>query len=106
MKGKLATIIMGALCALLFCGMGVGICRWLCGENPYRHHEKYAKTMRVCELDKETDTVTMVDSNGNLWEMGGCEDWFVGDGCACIMDNNGTETIYDDVVVKATYERR
>lgn len=47
--------------------------------------------------------VTFTDFNGNMWSFYGAEDWEINDICAVIMDNNGTETIYDDIITSIRY---
>lgn len=49
------------------------------------------------------DTVYITDSTGNVWSFYGSEDWQTGDYAAMIMDNNGTDTIYDDVILQVCY---
>ena len=56
----------------------------------------------VTGVDRETDTVTWTDG-WNDWCFEGTEDWMVGDGIAAIMDDNGTETVTDDVIVSVRY---
>ena len=57
----------------------------------------------VQEINKETDTVTCADYNGNLWEFYGVEDWQEGDFATMIMDTCGTTNIFDDEIVKVEY---
>lgn len=57
----------------------------------------------VVEADAEKDVVTLEDGTGNLWAFEGVEDWELGDVCACIMGDNGTENISDDRIVSAKY---
>ena len=64
---------------------------------------QYAKTAKIIEVNRITDTVTCEDYNGNLWEFTECEDWEVGDIAALLMNNNGTESIYDDTIVEVRY---
>lgn len=64
---------------------------------------QYAKTAKIVEVNRITDTVTCEDYNGNLWEFTECEDWEVGDIAALLMNNNGTESIYDDTIVEVRY---
>lgn len=66
-------------------------------------HDYYALTTEVVEIDRVNDVVTCEDSNGNLWEFYGCEDWQEGDCASLLMDTCGTETIYDDEVCGTTY---
>lgn len=63
----------------------------------------YPLTTTVTEIKK--DTVTVEDSNGNLWSFNGAEDWEVGDGCALIMDDNSTSEIIDDKIISAKYQQ-
>ena len=63
----------------------------------------YPKTMYVTEISEELDIVTLEDFAGNLWEFCGIEDWAIGDICACIMDDNGTEGIEDDRIIDTRY---
>lgn len=58
----------------------------------------------VTETDDTTDTVTFTEPNGNRWSFEGVEDWCEGDKIAVIMDDNGTEDIYDDEIVSVRYK--
>lgn len=83
-----ALIVLYALCVFSACAPN---------EN------RYALTAQVVELDFDSDVVTCVDCNGNLWEFYGCEDWQIGDCVALLMNDNGTEKIFDDKIEKALY---
>ena len=63
----------------------------------------YARVAVVDSVDEATDIVVFVDSVGFLWEIEGIEDWFIGDAAALLMDNQGTNSIFDDVVIGAYY---
>lgn len=63
----------------------------------------YADTMVVTEVDYEGDVVTIADFNGFEWQFEGCEDWIEGDVCSVLMCDNGTEVIFDDVILSTTY---
>lgn len=66
--------------------------------------ELYPMSTIVAEVNRSTDTVTVEDFNGNLWEFDGAEDWAEGDIAALIMYDKGTpETVYDDVILTARY---
>lgn len=65
--------------------------------------EDYALTTKVVELDRENDVVVCKDFNGNLWEFYGCEDWQLGDIASLLMNNHGTEQIFDDEIELARY---
>lgn len=63
----------------------------------------YALTAVVAEVDRNNDTVTCEDYNGNLWVFDGAEDWEVGDCASLLMNSNGTAKIRDDAVEGAKY---
>ena len=63
----------------------------------------YPRTTEVVEIDREEDVVTCEDFCGRLWQFEGCEDWQVGDVCSLLMFTNGTEIVFDDVIVLARY---
>ena len=65
--------------------------------------EYYALTTCVVEVDRDNDIVTCEDSNGNLWEFYGCEDWQEGDCASLLMNDQGTPSIYDDAIEGARY---
>ena len=63
----------------------------------------YALTTVVIEVDRDNDTVTCEDYNGNLWEFYGAEDWVEGDCASLLMNSQGTQKIYDDTIEGAKY---
>ena len=65
---------------------------------------EYAKTTVVVEVDYTADEVHCVDFNGDEWVFTGCEDWMVGDYCSMVMNDMGTENIYDDEIVSCRYD--
>lgn len=65
---------------------------------------QYAKQGIVTEIDTQQDVVTFIDTQGRAWSFYGVEDWQEGDMLACIMDTQGTDTVYDDAVLCATYQ--
>lgn len=65
--------------------------------------ELYPETAKVVEVNYDTDTVTVETFMGFLFDFEGCEDWAVGDCASLIMDDNGTEKIFDDKIVMAQY---
>lgn len=77
----------------------------LCGVLAacYAPAKTYALTTEVVELDRENDVVVCEGFNGNLWEFYGCEDWQIGDIASLLMNDNGTDTIYDDEIITAHY---
>lgn len=77
------------------------ICQ-LYNANQQKH--LYPLSTTVTEI--ENDTVTVEDTNGNLWSFDGAEDWEVGDTCALIMDDNSTKDIRDDVIISTRYQGR
>ena len=66
-------------------------------------NQLYAMTTVV--TDYQDGTLYCEDFNGMVWTIE-CdqEDWMIGDICAMVMDNNGTDVIYDDVIVTYKYD--
>lgn len=64
----------------------------------------YPLSCYVDYIDYDNNIVTVVDfGTENEWEFEGVEDWMEGDICSMIMYDNGTQTIYDDEIVKVKY---
>lgn len=73
------------------------------GNNPINHGSEYPATMQIIGLNYESDVVTLQTSTGFIYMMDGCEDYSLNDYVALIMNDNGTENITDDIIVKARY---
>lgn len=69
--------------------------------NANRQNHLYLLTTTVTEVNN--DTVTVEDSNGNLWSFNGVEDCEINDSCTLVMDSNGTEYVTDDKILSETY---
>ena len=63
----------------------------------------YANTACVVAVSPGTDTVVVEDFSGNLWAFYGVEDWQIGDCVSLVMDDAGTEEIYDDEILSVRY---
>ena len=63
------------------------------------HAEIYPQVFMITDVIEESDTLTLMDFNGNAWEMKGIEDYMIGDMVAAIMNDNDTEIIYDDEII-------
>lgn len=63
----------------------------------------YPRTMYVDQINLKTNTVTLIDTIGFTWDFKSVEDWAEGDICSCIMYNNGTVNITDDIIVSTRY---
>ena len=63
----------------------------------------YPKTAVVVELCETEDLVIVADANGQHWCFSGMEDWCIGDLASMLMDDVGTEIIYDDEIVDTYY---
>ena len=66
----------------------------------------YATSGVVTETDTVNDVVTIEDYNGNLFQFEGVEDYEEGDIVSCVMYNNNTENITDDVIISCRYSGR
>ncbi len=69
----------------------------------FTYEDVYANCGIVVSVDYDEDIVTIEDFSGNLWQFFGCEDWEINDICAMVMNTNGTDIIFDDIIVNATY---
>lgn len=63
----------------------------------------YPQTTIVTEVDYKSDLVTISTFTGVEYQFYGCEDWYVGDICSVIFCDNGTSTIYDDIIISTRY---
>lgn len=71
--------------------------------TPAPAHDTYP--LMAVVVQSEGETVTAIDYNGNMWEFGyfSEDDYMAGDVVILTMDDNGTPTIYDDIVIGAKY---
>lgn len=75
----------------------------LCGCHATQGKE-YAQMTVVVDVDMHNDIVTCKDFNGMLWQFYGCDDWAIGDIATMIMNDNGTQLIFDDTIVSVRYD--
>lgn len=97
---KFQTICLIILLAIIAATADKTICQ-LYNANQQKH--LYPLSTTVTEI--KNDTVTVEDTNGNLWSFDGAEDWQVGDGCALIMHDNSTSEIIDDTIISTRYQQ-
>ena len=65
--------------------------------------ETYPAVFVVYKIDRVTDTLTLIDFNGWMWDVCGVEDFEIGDVVGATMDDMGTEIIYDDEIQYIRY---
>lgn len=65
--------------------------------------EYYALAGKVIQIDYSTDEVFFMDGVGFIWSFFGIEDWSIGDIVACVMCDNNTEDIFDDIIISVRY---
>lgn len=66
----------------------------------------YGMLAVVTDLDSAEDLVSVTNWNGDVWQFYEIEDWCIGDYVDLVMHDNFTEdSIYDDIILSATYER-
>ena len=94
--------VLAVVGVMAFC---ISLSAWASGIGNYRLSAKYPNLTKIVEIDRINHVVTCVDFNGNLWEFEEDDDWCVGDYCNLLMDDCGTDEIYDDVIVGTYYER-
>lgn len=62
----------------------------------------YANTGLI--MEEPGDTVFAVMQNGNVFEfLNEGEDWFVGDIVSILFYDNGTDIVYDDIIISCRY---
>ena len=96
---KFQTICLIVMFATIAATFDKSICQ-IYNANQQKH--LYPLTTTVTEINN--NTVTVEDSNGNLWSFDDAEDWQVGDGCALIMHDNSTSEIMDDTIISTRYQ--
>ena len=72
----------------------------ICGFRPAK---TYTLNARVTYIEWDSDTFTVTDENGELWDLNGIEDWMLGDHVRLVIDSNDTASVEDDVILSATY---
>lgn len=66
---------------------------------------EYKRMTTVYSLDHADDAVIVVDSDGELWEFYGVEDWAVGDLCELTMIDAGKPGYkWDDEITRTVYK--
>lgn len=70
-------------------------------KKPHNHLYPAAGTVR--RVYKDNNVISVKLKNGVIFEFYAedAAEWHKGDLCAMIIDNNGTKTIYDDMVIDA-----
>lgn len=68
----------------------------------------YPQTFIVTEVSPEspaeTQLVTIETVTGFVYQFSSdAGDWMPGDLCSCILDDNGTPEIFDDIILDANY---
>lgn len=94
-----------AILATVLLAIFIGCCVWfICiGKPATAKPSYYALATVVTAIDSTEDAVICEDSTGNVWAFYGIEDWQVGNNANLLMHDNGTKSIYDDVICGATY---
>ena len=82
----------------------------LCNNNNNNNNTKVKKTKQIYpmttidrEIDNKNDIVTVENNDGELFQFIGIEDWQINDVCSLMLNNNCTENIYDDIIIKTIY---
>lgn len=64
-----------------------------------RKNDFYPVRGIIAEINRTEDIVYFVDPTGNEWGFYGVGNWQENDMVVVIMDDNGTENIYDDQII-------
>lgn len=81
----------------------VGCLVWFSTLKPSASSDVYSMTCKVIEVNESDDTILAIDATGNEWEWTGTEDWEIGDCASMVMSDNGTDEIYDDIIISIRY---
>lgn len=101
-KTRETLMLIGIVCVLLAMLGGIYLIGY---DRGYASKANlYPKSGTVIYVDKDGDVILIEDLAGHRWLYGGAEDWLEGDMVSMIMNNNGTEKIKDDEIVKIQYE--
>ena len=100
MKTNLVPIICVAI-LFAFVLFVIGCFFWIIHKT--EQIQLYPLTAVVMEFDYDNDLVTCIDGADNFWSFHGIEDWHMGDFVSMIMSDNGTPTIYDDIILQTEY---
>jgi len=65
--------------------------------------ELYPEVARIVEINLAEDIVTVETFNGFLYAFEGCEDYAEGDCVGMIMNDKGTDKVFDDEIVMVQY---
>ena len=65
--------------------------------------ELYPLTARIVSIDRDGDNVLIATASGVTYAFYGVEDYDVNDYVSIIMNDNGTPSIYDDIIVSVRY---
>ena len=76
---------------------------FLLGAYSRDNSKEYPTCGIIVDVNYDTDVATFEDFNGFQWSFYGVEDWMTGDIIAVIMNDNNTETIFDDKIVDYKY---
>ena len=96
----------GAMVCTLILVIGLALIIWYTSpmSDNTNKANAYALTAQVIEIDYANDIVTVEDFNGNTWQFSGTEDWELLDCVSLVMNDHGTDTIVDDIIVDIKYD--
>ena len=62
-------------------------------------NELYSTLFMIKEINAEERIATVINCNGTAYKYDKIDGWKVGDYMTAVMDDNGTEDIFDDFIV-------
>lgn len=68
-------------------------------QNPNIAQDYYVKDVTVIEIDPSQHVITVCDKDNELWSFYSSSNWYLNNNYKCIMNNEQTQTIYDDSIV-------
>ena len=102
MSKKISTWVVLVVMAIMAAGCWYGIT--ITKQATTEH--LYPRVGQVTEINRSWGYVAIKDSVGELWLLYDVDDWAVGDVVSMMLNDNNTDTITDDIIVKAYYSGR
>ena len=98
-----SVLIFGCLAAIAGCIIHFSGCA---EQNKKIESNYYPLTASVTEINTNENLILVTDNNGQIWQFSDLSNWKKGDICSMIMNDNGTENIFDDEIVVVRNEGR
>lgn len=93
-------LILGCIAAVV--GLIISCFSGFCNDSKKQTRD-YPLTTIVTGVDLKNNTIYVTDKSGFVWGFYGAEEWRINDFCSLIMNDNGTEEIFDDTIIEVRH---